>query len=174
MFYSAVYPGKIVGQYIFNHLILTFALHLRAWWLCCCNSIHNILVFFYSLFIVMVHLYHAQLLFCLSSLSDRKPVESDDEIVVMVVPDYQMLQNVERIASNLSNDPVHPWTLLFYLWCNHFCQQLCDIWNLNTFIYWTLRCPFLIENYILSKFTTYKYRPLLLLPKKKKKPKINK
>lgn len=56
----------------------------------------------------MVHLYHAQLLFCLSSLSDRKPVESDDEIVVMVVPDYQMLQNVERIASNLSNDPVHP------------------------------------------------------------------
>lgn len=42
----------------------------------------------------------------LFSLSDRKPVESEDEIVVMVVPDYQMLQYVERIASNLSDDPV--------------------------------------------------------------------
>lgn len=41
-----------------------------------------------------------------SSLSDRKPVESEDEIVVMVVPDYQMLGYVENIASNLSDDPV--------------------------------------------------------------------
>uniref|UniRef100_A0A2N9EE32 DUF1995 domain-containing protein n=1 Tax=Fagus sylvatica TaxID=28930 RepID=A0A2N9EE32_FAGSY len=39
-------------------------------------------------------------------LSDRKPVESEDEIVVMVVPDYQMLAYVEKIASNLSDDPV--------------------------------------------------------------------
>ncbi|KAG4983429.1 hypothetical protein JHK84_028517 [Glycine max] len=44
-------------------------------------------------------------LFRFASLSDRKPVESDDEIVVMIVPDYQMLEYVERIASNLSNVP---------------------------------------------------------------------
>lgn len=42
----------------------------------------------------------------LFSLSDRKPVESEDEIVVMVVPDYQMLGYVEKIASQLSDDPV--------------------------------------------------------------------
>lgn len=47
-------------------------------------------------------------LFRFASLSDRKPVDSDDEIVVMVVPDYQMLEYVERIASNLSNDPPRP------------------------------------------------------------------
>ncbi|KAL1341539.1 hypothetical protein HN51_028030 [Arachis hypogaea] len=46
--------------------------------------------------------------FRFASLSDRKPIESDDEIVVMVVPDYQMLESVERIASNLSSDPVRP------------------------------------------------------------------
>ncbi|KAL2994044.1 hypothetical protein AAZX31_10G144900 [Glycine max] len=44
-------------------------------------------------------------LFRFASLSDRKPVESDDEIVVMIVPDYQMLEYVERIASNLTNVP---------------------------------------------------------------------
>lgn len=42
--------------------------------------------------------------FC--SLSDRRPVEKDDEVVVMLVPDYQMLEYVERIASQLSDDPV--------------------------------------------------------------------
>ncbi|KAK7269329.1 hypothetical protein RIF29_22053 [Crotalaria pallida] len=47
-------------------------------------------------------------MFRFASLSDRKPVESDDEIVVMVVPDYQMLEYVEKIASNLSNDPPRP------------------------------------------------------------------
>lgn len=41
-----------------------------------------------------------------SSLGDRKPVSSEDEIVVMVVPDYQMLSYVEKIASDLSDDPV--------------------------------------------------------------------
>lgn len=46
----------------------------------------------------------------LSSLSDRKPVEREDEIVVMVVPDYQMLEYVERIASDLSDDPVLIWS----------------------------------------------------------------
>lgn len=49
----------------------------------------------------------------LSSLSDRKPVEPEDEIVVMVVPDYQMLQYVERIASNLSDEPVIFWPCNF-------------------------------------------------------------
>lgn len=42
----------------------------------------------------------------LYSLSDRKPVEKEDEIIVMVVPDYQMLGYVEKIASDLSDDPV--------------------------------------------------------------------
>ncbi|KAK7344234.1 hypothetical protein VNO77_13611 [Canavalia gladiata] len=46
--------------------------------------------------------------FGFASLSDRKPIESDDAIVVMIVPDYQMLEYVERIASNLSNDPPRP------------------------------------------------------------------
>lgn len=49
------------------------------------------------------------LIFCplISSLSDRKPVQSEDEIVVMVVPDYQMLEYVEKLASTLSDDPVN-------------------------------------------------------------------
>ncbi|ESW16724.1 hypothetical protein PHAVU_007G180000 [Phaseolus vulgaris] len=47
-------------------------------------------------------------IFRFASLSDRKPVEGDDEIVVMIVPDYQMLEYVEKIASNLSNDPPKP------------------------------------------------------------------
>uniref|UniRef100_A0A5B7C1M3 DUF1995 domain-containing protein n=1 Tax=Davidia involucrata TaxID=16924 RepID=A0A5B7C1M3_DAVIN len=46
--------------------------------------------------------------FGFASLSDRKPVQSEDEIVVMVVPDYQMLEYVERIASDLSDDPPRP------------------------------------------------------------------
>ncbi|KAG6466263.1 hypothetical protein ZIOFF_075934 [Zingiber officinale] len=46
--------------------------------------------------------------FGFSSLGDRKPVDNEDEVVVMVVPDYQMLENVERIASLLSTDPPRP------------------------------------------------------------------
>lgn len=46
--------------------------------------------------------------FRFSSLTDRKPVEDDDEIVVMVVPDYQMLESVQRNASLLSDDPPRP------------------------------------------------------------------
>lgn len=42
----------------------------------------------------------------ISSLSDRKPITSEDEIVVMIVPDYQMLEYVERLAASLSDDPV--------------------------------------------------------------------
>lgn len=33
-------------------------------------------------------------------------MDAEDEIVVMVVPDYQMLEYVKRIASDLSDDPV--------------------------------------------------------------------
>ncbi|KAK4378968.1 hypothetical protein RND71_000830 [Anisodus tanguticus] len=43
-----------------------------------------------------------------ASLGDRKPVSREDEIIVMVVPDYQMLEYVERIASDLSDDPPRP------------------------------------------------------------------
>ncbi|XP_004230190.1 uncharacterized protein [Solanum lycopersicum] len=43
-----------------------------------------------------------------ASLGDRKPVSKEDEIVVMVVPDYQMLEYVEKIASDLSDDPPRP------------------------------------------------------------------
>ncbi|KAG6420180.1 hypothetical protein SASPL_116699 [Salvia splendens] len=46
--------------------------------------------------------------FGFSSLGDRKPVSSEDEIIVMVVPDYQMLSYVEKVASELSDDPPRP------------------------------------------------------------------
>ncbi|KAL5703560.1 hypothetical protein ACHQM5_022094 [Ranunculus cassubicifolius] len=46
--------------------------------------------------------------FGFASLSDRKPVEPEDEIVVMIVPDYQMLQYVEKITTYLSDDPPRP------------------------------------------------------------------
>ncbi|KAI7745419.1 hypothetical protein M8C21_012915 [Ambrosia artemisiifolia] len=46
--------------------------------------------------------------FSFASLSDRKPVEKEDEIVVMILPDYQMLEYVERIASDLSGEPPRP------------------------------------------------------------------
>ncbi|XP_065855181.1 uncharacterized protein [Euphorbia lathyris] len=46
--------------------------------------------------------------FGFASLSDRKPVENEDEIVVMVVPDYQMLRYVEKIASSLADEPPRP------------------------------------------------------------------
>ncbi|KAG8069641.1 hypothetical protein GUJ93_ZPchr0006g41686 [Zizania palustris] len=43
-----------------------------------------------------------------SSLSDRKPVDIEDEVVVMIIPDHQMVESVERIASQLSDDPIRP------------------------------------------------------------------
>lgn len=48
----------------------------------------------------------------LFSLGDRKPVTREDEIVVLVVPDYQMLEYVERIAAELSDDPVPEYFIL--------------------------------------------------------------
>lgn len=47
-------------------------------------------------------------LFSFASLSDRKLVDSGDEMVVMIVPDHQMLEYVEKIASTLSDDPPRP------------------------------------------------------------------
>ncbi|KAM7481366.1 hypothetical protein LguiB_005949 [Lonicera macranthoides] len=38
--------------------------------------------------------------------SDRKPMEGEYEIIIMVVPDYQIFEYVERIASSLLDDPV--------------------------------------------------------------------
>ncbi|KAK1259843.1 hypothetical protein QJS04_geneDACA021423 [Acorus gramineus] len=46
--------------------------------------------------------------FGFSSLTDRKPVQNDDEVVVMLVPDYQMLESVERVSNHLLNDPPRP------------------------------------------------------------------
>ncbi|KAF0910764.1 hypothetical protein E2562_004743 [Oryza meyeriana var. granulata] len=43
-----------------------------------------------------------------SSLSDRKPVDVEDEVVVMIIPDHQMVESVECIASQLSDDPIRP------------------------------------------------------------------
>ncbi|KAG0498187.1 hypothetical protein HPP92_002878 [Vanilla planifolia] len=51
--------------------------------------------------------------FGFASLSDRKPVGEDDEVIVMIVPDYQMLEYVERIASQLSDFP-HFYRGLFH------------------------------------------------------------
>lgn len=65
-------------------------------------------------------------LFCFSSLSDRKLVDSGDEMVVMIVPDHQMLEYVEKIASTLSDDPVNLWAL-FYLYRNHFLLEILAI-----------------------------------------------
>ncbi|KAF3785565.1 hypothetical protein EJ110_NYTH27529 [Nymphaea thermarum] len=46
--------------------------------------------------------------FGFSSLSDRKPVGNEDEVVVLVLPDYQMLEYVEKIAALLSEFPQRP------------------------------------------------------------------
>ncbi|KAF3341582.1 adenylate kinase 5 [Carex littledalei] len=43
-----------------------------------------------------------------ASLGDRNPVDKEDEIVVMIIPDYQMLEKVEIIANRLSDDPPRP------------------------------------------------------------------
>lgn len=68
----------------------------------------DIYIFMTSLSITDESLNNYDPLFCnmFSSLSDRKPVESEDEIIVMLVPDYQMLQYVQKIASDLSDDSV--------------------------------------------------------------------
>ena len=41
-------------------------------------------------------------------------MDDGDDIVVMIVPDYQMLEYVERIASRLSDDPVFLNLFIFF------------------------------------------------------------
>lgn len=85
--------------------------------------------------------------FGFSSLSDRKPVESEDEIVVMVVPDYQMLGYVEKIASQLSDDPPRP----LIMWNPRLISEDVGVgFNVRK-----------LRRYFLSTFTTvYSMRPM--------------
>ncbi|EXB50593.1 hypothetical protein L484_001174 [Morus notabilis] len=85
--------------------------------------------------------------FGFSSLSDRKPVESEDEIMVMVVPDYQMLGYVEKIASQLSDDPPRP----LIMWNPRLISEDVGVgFNVRK-----------LRRYFLSTFTTvYSMRPL--------------
>ncbi|XP_022150749.1 uncharacterized protein LOC111018808 [Momordica charantia] len=85
--------------------------------------------------------------FKISSLSDRKPVDSADEIVVMVVPDYQMLENVEKIAAALSDDPPRP----LIMWNPRLISEDVGVgFNVRK-----------LRRYFLSTFTTvYSMRPL--------------
>ncbi|KDP23517.1 hypothetical protein JCGZ_23350 [Jatropha curcas] len=85
--------------------------------------------------------------FGFASLSDRKPVESEDEIVVMVVPDYQMLGYVEKIASSLSDDPPRP----LIMWNPRLISEDVGVGiNVRN-----------LRRYFLSTFTTvYSMRPL--------------
>ncbi|EEF49831.1 uncharacterized protein LOC8285563 [Ricinus communis] len=85
--------------------------------------------------------------FGFASLSDRKPVENEDEIVVMVVPDYQMLGYVEKIASNLSDDPPRP----LIMWNPRLISEDVGVGiNVRN-----------LRRYFLSAFTTvYSMRPL--------------
>ncbi|KAK8573489.1 hypothetical protein V6N13_009580 [Hibiscus sabdariffa] len=85
--------------------------------------------------------------FGFASLSDRKPVESQDEIIVMVVPDYQMLERVQRIASELSDDPPRP----LIMWNPRLISEDVGVGvNVRQ-----------LRRYFLSSFTTvYSMRPL--------------
>ncbi|XP_072982262.1 uncharacterized protein [Typha latifolia] len=82
-----------------------------------------------------------------SSLSDRKPVDDEDEIVVMIIPDYQMLEYVERIASQLSDDPPRP----LVMWNPRLVSEDVGVgFNVRK-----------LRRYFLSTFTTvYSMRPL--------------
>lgn len=40
--------------------------------------------------------------FSFSSLNDRKPLGEEEEVVVLIAPDYQLLETVERIANTLA------------------------------------------------------------------------
>ncbi|CAK7340698.1 unnamed protein product [Dovyalis caffra] len=85
--------------------------------------------------------------FGFASLSDRKPIQSEDEIVVMVVPDYQMLENVQKIASYLSDDPPRP----LIMWNPRLISEDVGVGiNVRN-----------LRRYFLSTFTTvYSMRPL--------------
>ncbi|EFH50623.1 hypothetical protein ARALYDRAFT_489571 [Arabidopsis lyrata subsp. lyrata] len=85
--------------------------------------------------------------FGFASLSDRKPVEKEDEIIVMVVPDYQMLEYVEKIAKGLADDPPRP----LIMWNPRLISEEVGVgFNVRK-----------LRRYFLSSFTTvYSMRPL--------------
>ncbi|KAK9919824.1 hypothetical protein M0R45_028399 [Rubus argutus] len=85
--------------------------------------------------------------FGFASLSDRKPITSEDEIVVMIVPDYQMLEYVERLASSLSDDPPRP----LIMWNPRLISEDVGVgFNVRK-----------LRRYFLSTFTTvYSMRPM--------------
>ncbi|ERN03843.1 uncharacterized protein LOC18431994 isoform X1 [Amborella trichopoda] len=85
--------------------------------------------------------------FGFASLSDRRPVQREDEIVVMVVPDYQMLEYVERIASQLSDEPPRP----LIMWNPRLISEDVGVgYNVRK-----------LRRYFLSSFTTvYSMKPL--------------
>ncbi|CAI0551274.1 unnamed protein product [Linum tenue] len=85
--------------------------------------------------------------FGFASLGDRKPVDSEDEIVVMVVPDYQMLSSVEKITASLSDDPPRP----LIMWNPRLISEDVGVGiNVRN-----------LRRYFLSTFTTvYSMRPL--------------
>ncbi|KAK1360933.1 Tyrosine-sulfated glycopeptide receptor [Heracleum sosnowskyi] len=85
--------------------------------------------------------------FRFASLSDRKPVESEDEIIVMLVPDYQMLEYVQKIASDLSDDSPRP----LIMWNPRLVSEEVGI-GVNARN---------VKRYFLNSFTTvYSMRPL--------------
>ncbi|XP_010421597.1 PREDICTED: uncharacterized protein LOC104707044 [Camelina sativa] len=85
--------------------------------------------------------------FGFASLSDRKPVEKEDEIIVMVVPDHQMLEYVEKIAKGLADDPPRP----LIMWNPRLISEEVGVgFNVRK-----------LRRYFLSSFTTvYSMRPL--------------
>ncbi|KAJ0253128.1 DUF1995 domain protein [Hirschfeldia incana] len=85
--------------------------------------------------------------FGFASLSDRKPVEKEDEIIVMIVPDYQMLEYVEKIAKGLADDPPRP----LVMWNPRLISEEVGVgFNVRK-----------LRRYFLSSFTTvYSMRPL--------------
>lgn len=85
--------------------------------------------------------------FRFASLSDRKPVESEDEVIVMLVPDYQMLEYVQKIASDLSDDSPRP----LIMWNPRLVSEEVGI-GVNARN---------VKRYFLNSFTTvYSMRPL--------------
>ncbi|XP_031505043.1 uncharacterized protein LOC116267453 [Nymphaea colorata] len=85
--------------------------------------------------------------FGFSSLSDRKPVDNEDEVVVLVLPDYQMLEYVEKIAALLSEFPQRP----LIMWNPRLISEDVGVgFNVRQ-----------LRKYFLSTFTTvYSMRPL--------------
>lgn len=58
--------------------------------------------------LVPLHSYQSlagrKFLFCSLSLTDRIPVEESDDVVLLIVPDFQMLSKVQKVAEDLSGE----------------------------------------------------------------------